>query len=154
MSYPDALVAHFEAAYCVDKSRLFTGGHSMGGVYTALIGCQRGDVFRGDAILAGPHATGTCKKGTMAVYQAEGMSDPVANYMTEFPWWAMENGCSTMTTPVDPMSFYTKALDESGTCTDYVGCGALTPLRTCTFMGGHGIPPWDSFAIWDFFKKL
>ena len=28
-----------------------------------------------------------------------------------------------------------KALDESGTCTDYVGCGAKTPLRTCTFWG-------------------
>jgi len=32
MSYPDALVAHFEAAYCIDKSRLFTAGHSMGGL--------------------------------------------------------------------------------------------------------------------------
>ncbi len=154
MSYPDALLAHFEAAYCIDKSRLFTAGHSMGGEYTAQIGCERGDVFRGDAVLAAPHPAGACKKGTMAVYQAEGMSDPVANYQTEFPWWAMENGCTTMTTPVNPMSFYSKALDESGTCTDYVGCGAKTPLRTCTFMGGHEIPPWDAPAIWDFFKKL
>ena len=31
MSYPDALVAHFEAAYCIDKSRLFTAGNPPAG---------------------------------------------------------------------------------------------------------------------------
>jgi hypothetical protein len=30
----------------------------------------------------------------------------------------------------------------------------LTPLRTCTFTGGHEIPPWVAGAIWNFFKKL
>jgi polyhydroxybutyrate depolymerase len=155
MAYPDAIVKHFEDAYCIDKSRLFTAGHSMGGAYTGQIGCQRGDVFRGDAVLAAPHPVGACKKGTMAVYMAVGMSDPVASGPTEFPWWSMENGCAAgMTTPVDFSTFYKMTPDESGTCTDYGGCGALTPLRTCTFMGGHEIPPWDALAIWDFFKKL
>jgi poly(3-hydroxybutyrate) depolymerase len=155
MAYPDALVEHFEAKYCVDKSRVFTTGHSMGGMYTGQIGCQRGDVFRGDAVLAAPHPTGACKKGTMAAMMSVGMSDPVATGTTEFAWWAMENGCNaSMTTPVDPMSFYTKALDESGTCIDYGGCGSATPLRTCTFMGGHEIPPWVAGAVWNFFKKL
>jgi polyhydroxybutyrate depolymerase len=155
MSYPDALVAHFEAKYCIDKSRLFTAGHSMGGLYTGQIGCERGDVFRGDAVLAAPHPTGVCKKGTMAVYMAVGSSDPTGTTTTtEFPWWAMENGCSSTSTPVDPMSFYTMALDESGTCVDYSGCGALTPFRACTFSGGHEIPPWEALAIWNFFKKL
>ena len=94
--------------------------------------------------------------GTMAVYMGVGSSDPTGTMPgTEFPWWAMENGCNVnMTTPVDPMSFYNMALDESGTCLDYGGCGARTPLRTCTFMGGHEIPPWEAAAIWDFFKKL
>ena len=154
-SYPDAIMAHFESAYCIDKSRIFTTGHSMGGLYTGTIGCLRGDVLRGDAVLAAPHPAGACKKGTMAVMMEVGMSDPTGTMpTTEFPWWAMENGCSTMSTPVDPMSFYTKALDESGTCVDYVGCGALTPFRGCTFMGGHEIPPWVAAAIWNFFKKL
>jgi hypothetical protein len=66
----------------------------------------------------------------------------------------MENGCSSMSTPVDAMSFYTMALDESGTCVDYSGCGVLTPFRACTFSGGHEIPPWEALAIWNFFKKL
>jgi len=155
MSYPDALLAHFEASYCIDQGRLFTTGHSMGGLYTGQVGCERGDVFRGDAVLAAPHPTGACKMGTMAVMMSVGMSDPVASSPTEFPWWAMENGCNfSMTTPVDPMSFYNMALDESGTCVEYGGCGPLTPLRTCTFNGGHEIPPWVAPAIWNFFKKL
>ncbi len=156
MSYPDALLAHFEASYCIDKNRLFTTGHSMGGAYTGLIGCERGDVFRGDAVLAAPHPEGSCKKGTMAVYMGVGSADPTGTMPSvEFPWWAMENGCNySMTTMVNPMAFYSKALDESGVCLDYGGCGALTALRTCTFTGGHEIPPWEAGAIWNFFQKL
>jgi polyhydroxybutyrate depolymerase len=155
-SYPDALIEHFSASYCIDKSRIFTMGHSMGGFYTGLVGCLRGDVFRGDAVLAAPHPTGACKKGTMAVMQEVGMSDPTGTKPdTESAWWAMENGCDAkMTMPVDIMSYYKKAADESGTCNDYGGCGALTQLRTCTFVGGHEIPPWVAVTIWDFFKKL
>jgi poly(3-hydroxybutyrate) depolymerase len=155
-SYPDALLAHFEASYCIDKSRLFTAGHSMGGFYTGLIGCERGDVFRGDAVLAAPHPTGACKKGTMAVLMSVGSSDPTGTMpATEFPWWAMENGCTfSSTTPVDFSAFYKSTPDEAGTCSDYGGCGALTELRTCTFTGGHEIPPWVAGAIWNFFKKL
>jgi poly(3-hydroxybutyrate) depolymerase len=155
MSYPDALLEHFEAAYCVDKNRLFTTGHSMGGMYTGQIGCQRGDKFRGDAVLAAPHAAGNCVKGKMAAMMSVGMSDSVASYMTEFAYWSMYGGCDmSMKKPVDPMSFYKGALDESGACTDYGGCAANTPVRTCTFAGGHEIPPWVASAVWDFFKKL
>jgi polyhydroxybutyrate depolymerase len=155
MSYPDALLEHFEAKYCVDKSRIFTTGYSMGGKYTGQIGCQRGDKFRGDAVLAAPHASGNCVKGKMAAMMSVGMSDTVADYMIEFSYWSMYGGCDiSMKSPVDPMSFYTKALDEAGSCVDYGGCAAATPIRTCTFAGGHEIPPWVAGAVWNFFKKL
>lgn len=156
MSYPDALLEHFEASYCIDKNRLFTTGHSMGGMYTGQIGCQRGDKFRGDAVLAAPHAAGNCVKGKMAAMMSVGMSDTVASYMTEFSYWSMYGGCDmSMKNTVDPMSFYKSAmLDESGMCVDYGGCNPATPVRTCTFAGGHEIPPWVAGAVWDFFKKL
>ena len=155
MSYPDALLEEIPAKYCIDKKRIFTTGHSMGGMYTAQIGCQRADKFRADAVLAAPHATGNCMKGNMAAMMAVGMSDGVANYMTEFSYWSMYGGCDmSMKKMVDPMSFYKGALDESGVCTDYGGCKAETPVRTCTFAGGHEIPPWVAGAVWDFFKKL
>ena len=155
MSYPDALLLEFESKYCIDRNRRFTTGHSMGGMYTAQIGCQRADKFRADAVLAAPHAAGNCVKGNMAAMMSVGMSDTVASYMTEFSYWSMYGGCDmNMKKMVDPMSFYKGALDESGMCTDYGGCKAETPVRTCTFSGGHEIPPWVAGAVWDFFKHL
>jgi poly(3-hydroxybutyrate) depolymerase len=154
-SYFDALYDHFTATYCVDKNRVFTTGHSMGGLHTGLIGCLRGDKLRADAVLAAPHPTGQCVKGHMAAMMSVGMSDFVASGPTEFQWWAQENGCTySMTTPVDPMTFTTGTPAESGTCVEYGGCAPATPLRTCTFMGGHEIPPWVQGAVWSFFKKL
>jgi poly(3-hydroxybutyrate) depolymerase len=155
MSYPDKLLEEIPAKYCIDKKRIFTTGHSMGGMYTAMIGCQRADKFRGDAVLAAPHNAGNCVKGNMAAMMSVGMNDSVANYMSEFAYWSMYGGCDmNMKNMVDPMSFYKGALDESGTCVDYGGCKPETPVRTCTFAGGHEIPPWVAGAVWDFFKKL
>jgi pimeloyl-ACP methyl ester carboxylesterase len=154
-SYFDALYDHFTAKYCIDKNRVFTTGHSMGGLHTGLIGCLRGDKLRADAVLAAPHPTGQCVKGHMAAMMSVGMSDFVASGPTEFQWWAQENGCTySMTTPVDPTTFTTGAPAEGGTCVEYGGCAPGTPLRTCTFMGAHEIPPWVQGAVWSFFKKL
>jgi poly(3-hydroxybutyrate) depolymerase len=154
-SYFDAILEHFEASYCIDKKRVFSTGHSMGGMHTALLGCQRADKLRGDAVLAFGHNASNCVKGDMAAMMSVGQSDFAATAATEFTYWAMYGGCdANMKMPVDPMSFYKGALDESGTCTDYGGCNPKTPVRTCTFDGGHEIPPWVAGAVWAFFKKL
>jgi poly(3-hydroxybutyrate) depolymerase len=143
-SYFDALLAQFSANYCVDTARVFTTGHSMGGMHTGLLGCLRADKLRGDAVLAAPHPTGQCVKGNMGVMMSVGDSDFVASGPTEFAWWANKNGCdANMTMPVDPKE-----------CVEYAGCEPGTPLRTCTFSGGHEIPPWVAGAVWSFFKKL
>jgi poly(3-hydroxybutyrate) depolymerase len=155
MTYPDALVEYFETNYCVDPGRLFTTGHSMGGMYTAMIGCQRADKFRGDAVLAAPHNNGTCVKGNMAAMMSVGMTDFVAKYDTEFAYWAKYGGCdASKTTPVDPKTFAMGTPASSGHCDEYGGCAAATPIRVCTFAGGHEIPNWVAGAVWSFFKKL
>jgi polyhydroxybutyrate depolymerase len=143
-SYFDALLEHFSTNYCIDKSRVFTTGHSMGGMHTGLLGCLRADKLRGDAVLAAPHPNGNCVKGNMAAMMSVGDSDFVANGMTEFAWWAMKNGCDkAMTMPT-----------EVKECVEYGGCAPGTPVRTCTFSGGHEIPAWVAGAVWGFFKKL
>jgi polyhydroxybutyrate depolymerase len=143
-SYFDALLEHFSANYCVDTGRIFTTGHSMGGMHTGLLGCPRADKLRADAVLAAPHPNGMCVKGNMAAMMSVGDSDFVANGPTEFAWWAEKNGCDkSMTMPVDPKE-----------CVEYGGCSPGTPVRTCTFSGGHEIPPWVAGAVWGFFKKL
>jgi poly(3-hydroxybutyrate) depolymerase len=145
-SYFDGLYDHFTTKYCVDTTRVFTTGHSMGGMHTAMLGCQRANKLRGDAVLAAPHATGKCVDGNMALMLSVGNSDTVvsANHDTEFKWYAEHNGCDpTMSMPVDPMQ-----------CIEYAGCMPNKPVRTCRFDGGHEIPPWVAGAVWGFFKKL
>ncbi|HET6335892.1 MAG TPA: hypothetical protein VFG30_21850 [Polyangiales bacterium] len=145
-SYFDGLYEHFTTKYCVDTNRVFTTGHSMGGMHTALLGCQRADKLRGNAVLAAPHATGQCVDGNMALMLSVGDSDTVvsANHDTEFKWYAERNGCNaSMSMPVDPMQ-----------CVEYAGCMPNKPVRTCRFAGGHEIPGWVAGAVWGLFKKL
>jgi poly(3-hydroxybutyrate) depolymerase len=154
-SYFDALLEHFSSKYCIDKSKVFSTGHSMGGMHTALLACLRADKLRGDAVLAAPHSANGCVKGNMGVMMSVGMSDFVASYMTEFAYWTQYGGCDmNMKMPVDPMTFTSGTPEESGHCDEYGGCAAGTPVRTCTFDGGHEIPGWVAGAVWSFFKKL
>jgi len=154
-SYFDALYDHFTTNYCIDESRVFTTGHSMGGMHTGLLGCLRADKLRADAVLAAPHPNGQCVEGNMAAMMSVGTSDSIADGPTEFQWWADKNGCTfSMTTPVDPADFTTGTPAEGGTCVEYGGCDAGKPVRTCTFDGGHEIPNWVQGAVWSFFKKL
>lgn len=90
-----------------------------------------------------------------ALVLAEPVEQHLEHYMTEFAYWSLYGGCdANMKNSVDPMSFHKGALDQSGMCTDYGGCKAETPVRTCTFTGGHEIPPWIAGAVWNFFKNL
>lgn len=147
MAYPDALLEHFESNYCIDSSRIFTTGHSMGGQYTGMVGCQRGDKFRGNAVLAMSHPAGACVGlDTMSAMFSVGLSDGVVrDPQAEAKWWAESRGCdSAMTIPqTDPMQ-----------CVEYGGCTAGTSVRTCSFAGNHEIPNWTAGAVWNFFKKL
>jgi poly(3-hydroxybutyrate) depolymerase len=143
-SYFDALLERFSANYCVDTSKVFTAGHSMGGQHTGLLGCLRGDKLRGDAVLAMTHPTGTCVGTKMAAMFVVGDSD-FANYATETKYWTDKNKCNmAMTTPVA----------DATQCVEYGGCAPDAQVRTCTFPGGHEIPNWVGAAVWGFFKKL
>ena len=147
MDYFDAMLEHFKSSYCIDASRVFTAGHSMGGFWTGRLGCERGDVLRGNAVLAASHPTGACAgDGTMAAMFSVGDSDfVVANPESEEEYWAGTNGCdATMSTPVA----------AAPDCVEYSGCAADAPVRTCSFSGGHEIPSWTAAAVWDFFKNL
>jgi len=147
MDYFDTMLEHFKASYCIDTSRVFTTGHSMGGFWTGRLGCERGDVLRGNAVLAASHPSGSCAgDGTMAAMFSVGDSDfVVANPEGEEEYWAEANGCDfTMSTPVA----------AAPDCVEYSGCAADAPVRTCSFSGGHEIPSWTAAAVWDFFKNL
>lgn len=150
MEYFDTMLEHFKSSYCIDTSRVFTAGHSMGGFWTGTLGCQRGDVLRGNAVLAAGHANGACTgDGKMSVMFSVGDMDTgiVRDPEGENEYYAGTNDCDvSMTTPT--------TTSGEGNCVDYGGCAAGTSVRTCLFSGQHEIPPWTAAAVWDFFKNL
>src|SRR5690606_12526669 len=49
----DAMLEALTEGLCVDESRVFAAGHSAGGYFTNVLGCQRSDVLRAIAPVAG-----------------------------------------------------------------------------------------------------
>jgi polyhydroxybutyrate depolymerase len=53
IDYVRAMVARFEAQLCVDRSRIFATGFSMGGIMTNTVACSEAPPFRAAAALSG-----------------------------------------------------------------------------------------------------
>jgi poly(3-hydroxybutyrate) depolymerase len=149
----DALVDKFESEYCIDKHRLFSTGHSMGGMFNHYLACNRANVLRGGAPLAASPQAGMQCVGKLAIWYSQGESDVVGNGPTTRDFWVQNNGCDgSKGTPVSPSPC--EGNSYTCTCTDYtVGC-AETPVRYCTFPGGHEIPTFIGPGVWSFFKGL
>lgn len=152
----DALLARLEAELCIDTSRVFASGSSMGAYLTNQLGCRRGDVLRAIA----PHAGGGPWE-TGGTYDAQGhlscAGKPVAAMVfigladtnvspTEgeksITHWTWANGCTAATAPSAPSP-----------CVTYQGCAR--PVAACRVPGvGHRIWNQGPKATWDFFASF
>ena len=137
-----------EADYCVDTERVFSTGHSYGGIMTYTLACERADKLRGVALVAGSRWQNTTCGGAVAAWGIHGDPDPVVSYASGEQAMARilaTNGCSVdMTVAVEPTDF----------CVEYE-CDAATPVTWCTHAEGHGWPSsWASQSIKDFFDRF
>jgi poly(3-hydroxybutyrate) depolymerase len=146
----DAMLERLEQGLCVDSERVFATGHSSGGFFTNTLGCQRGDVLRAIAPVAGggPFVFGGSGcVGEVAVWLAHGENDPTVPFSSgeqSRDRWLEANGCdATATTPATPDA-----------CVDYAGCTAGLPLRWCVHQDGHAWPAFAPQGMWDFFESL
>jgi len=57
--YVNAMIARFKTDLCIDQSRIFATGFSMGAIQTIVLGCGEADVFRAIAPMSGS-IQGTC----------------------------------------------------------------------------------------------
>lgn len=152
LAYFDALVEYATENYCIDLDRIFAMGFSQGGFMTNTLGCERPDVFRGLAPVAGwgPHASSpSCSNASAAhaVIQVQGNTDgtvtPQLGQATR-DFWRMRAGCSGDTVPSS----------WGPSCVEYQGCGAETPVVYCTHDGGHFVPGGSGERAWNFFQSL
>ena len=142
----DAILAQLQGDLCIDKSRIFATGFSMGGAMSLALACTRADVFRGVAFFSGADLTGSCT-GTLtkpiAYYasQASGDSsgDPIpSSGRIKQAQFAAVNGCTA-----EPSATTFPAPGQPHKCTEYKGCSAGHPTKYCVFDGPHGWEPVD-----------
>jgi hypothetical protein len=137
LPYFDKVLAEVEAAYCIDKSKVFVAGYSSGAWFTGLMSCNRANVIRGIGMAAGGlqlnHDPCTGPLPGIVVRGTGDTGTPEAQTLAEVMSLVTRNGCSMTTMPWDPGE---KAFNTSP-CLAYQGCQAGFPVVYCAVPGGH-----------------
>jgi polyhydroxybutyrate depolymerase len=146
-SYPfiQALMTDLEERYCIDTSRVFITGFSMGGMFTNSIACAHNDWFRGFAPVEGmgPNSCANADaKPAIIIHQGTGdtLVTPSSGGEPTRDFWLGQNGCNQTTA-----SAFTG-------CTSYSGCAQ--PVVYCVGNWDHTITSTATANIWSFFSGL
>src|SRR5262252_497423 len=144
--YVNAMISRFESQLCIDQSRIFATGFSMGAIQTIALGCAEGNVFRAIAPMSG-EIMGTCAGANRLPYWgSHGTSDPT------IPIASGRDARDTFLS-IDHCTSTTVAGTPSG-CVNYQGCDSGYPVSWCEFDGVHEPPPFSGEAIWAFFTQF
>jgi poly(3-hydroxybutyrate) depolymerase len=145
-SFIQTLITDLEDRFCIDPSRVFIAGFSMGGMFTNSIACAHHDWFRGFAPVEGlgPDSCANADaKPAVIVHQgtADTLVTPDKGEATR-DFWLAQNGCNQMTT-----SSFTG-------CQSYGGCPDESPVAYCVGNWDHTITGTAAANIWSFFSGL
>src|SRR5690606_21389380 len=131
---------------CVDQSRVFSTGFSLGGMMSYSVGFQF-DVFRAVAPTSGnldvvPHDKNNNEP--LAIMAFHGNNDTfvtTAGGRSARDQYVARNNCQAETMPVAPSP-----------CVQYQGCDV--PTIWCEYNGEHA--PWNQMpeAVWNFFSQF
>lgn len=141
-----ALLTFMEDSYCIDTTRIFAEGFSMGGSMSYAVACALGDQFRGVAVHSGGPMSGcvTPHNKPVAYFMTHGTKDSVCTYpgygVPQLQDFAKVNGCMDATLPTPTSS--------ASACVDFMGCTAGYPTRSCLFVGDHTPSPGGTGNTW------
>jgi poly(3-hydroxybutyrate) depolymerase len=144
--YVNAMIARFESQLCIDQSRIFATGFSMGAIQTIALGCAEGNVFRAIAPMSGEIMGSCAGANKIAYWGSHGTSDPTIPI-------AMGRAARDMFRTIDGCASTSAAGSPSG-CVNYQGCASGYPVSWCEFDGMHEPPPFSGEAIWAFFTQF
>jgi len=154
INFTKALLDELTSKLCIDKSRIFAEGFSMGGSMSYAVACAMGDVVRGVVAHSGGPMSG-CVQHTKPVpyFMTHGTEDRVCTYpaygVPQINDFAKVNGCMSQAMPT-----------PSGTghaCVDFPGCMPGYPARACIFVGDHTPSPpgnWVPGETWKFISQF
>jgi polyhydroxybutyrate depolymerase len=144
-AFIQTLKADLENRFCIDTSREFFTGFSMGGMFTNAIACAHSSWFRGYAPVEGM-GPGSCadKSAMPAIMIHQGTADttvtPTAGGEPTRDFWIKQNGCNQTTT-----SAFTG-------CQSYGACAE--PVVYCVGNWTHTVDAIATANIWSFFSGL
>ena len=152
---------------CIDTTRVFVTGMSMGGMYTYSLSTDRQKAFRAGVGLAPTNFViwlpNPKLKDPIAWMQTTGMSDTTcawdagSNHGSKYIAFekAADNGCTIPAT----IPTWTSG---NHVCYDFAGCKPGYPVKACTFNGGHvdsnrdpgSNVNWIAVESWKFFTQF
>lgn len=146
VNYVNAILDELEGVLCIDTTRVFATGFSMGAMMTINnVGCKMADVFRAIAPMSGSLAT--CPGDAAIPYWAShGTNDgtiDISRGEEARDEFVGRNGCDDTTVAATPEG-----------CVTYQGCDAGYPVSWCVFEGVHQPPPFAGPAIAAFFEQF
>jgi predicted esterase len=157
------LITKFETELCIDESRIFAEGFSMGGSMSYALACAMPDTFRAVCMHSGGAMSGCDqkKRGPVPMFITHGTNDNVCSWSARWGQaqindLARRDGCDTV--------------DLYGTCkptdnmhpvnVDYKNCKPGYPCKACIFVGSHEYTPggasntWVDDSTWSYFKQF
>jgi poly(3-hydroxybutyrate) depolymerase len=152
------LITLIESEFCIDKTRVFCEGFSMGGSMSYAMACAMGDVVRAIAVHSGGSMSGcVAHSKPVAYFMTHGTQDTMCDYTTFglkiLADFAKVDGCTTTTDSVPTPT------STAGACIDFQGCKSGYPVRACSFVGPHTPSPdgtngWVPKESWKFISQF
>jgi poly(3-hydroxybutyrate) depolymerase len=157
-----SLVNMLKGELCIDTTRIFAEGFSMGGSMSYALACEAPDMFRAVAVHSGGPMSGCNKKNKpVAYFMTHGTQDQTCTYpaygIPQINEFAKLDGCQAM-----DIEGTLKPTDASGmnpACADFKGCTDGYPARACIFVGPHtpspgGSKTWVPAETWKFISQF
>ena len=161
------LITLIEGEFCIDTSRIFCEGFSMGGSMSYAMACGMGDVIRGVAVHSGGTMSGCAKHDKpVAYFMTHGIKDSVCTYpsfaLPPLMDFAKVNGCTNPDPSLSQTAFEAllpEPTSTAGACIEFEGCKAGYPVRSCLFVGDHTPSPdgtngWVPKESWKFISQF
>ena len=162
------LIAKLESELCIDKTRIFCEGFSMGGSMSYAMASAAPELIRAVAVHSGGSMSGTTPghTGKVAYFMTHGTKDSVCTYpnygVPQLQDFAKVNKC-TKPDPSLSASAFEAALPEptssASACVEFEGCADGYPVRSCLFVGDHQWNPgggssWVPGETWKFISQF
>lgn len=166
VEFSRTLIAQLESQLCIDTSRIFCEGFSMGGSMSYAMACAMPDKIRAVAVHSGGAMSGCVTHSKpVAYFMTHGINDSVCTYpgygVPQLQDFAKQNKCTSPDPSLSATAFEAalpNPTNANASCIDFQGCTPGYPTRSCLFVGDHvyqsGNPNWIPGETWKFLSQF